>query len=290
MLSLLNILDTPSGERFERITRLACASLNTAKAYIHLGGASAMYGDTEDGALFSCAARQDTPLIISDTLKDQRFTDNPLVRHSPHIRFYAAYPLRSTRGVRLGSFCLLDTRPREISAQEAAIINELTDMAEQELASADTAHKDPATGLDNAASFELLADKIMQAAGRNEVPVSAVIFYLAPGQVDEYGELPSDTATSFAAALSGACRDADVIARVDDRHFACLLNNCPEAEVEHFLSRVQQRIDDDALALGQHSPSPVHRVLSLSNADRRDIKALLRRAIAGFHSHTPATP
>lgn len=295
MLSLLNILDTPSGERFERITRLACASLNTAKACIHLNGASAVHSDNtatadgaaaEDGALFSFAARQDSPMVIGDTLKDPRFADNPLVRHSPYIRFYAAYPLRSASGVRLGSFCLIDTRPRQLCARETAIIEELTGMAEQELASADSAHKDPSTGLDNAAGFELLADKILHSAARNELAVSAVFFYLAPGRVDDYGELPSDTATSFATALSDACRDADLIARIDDRHFACLLNNCPEGEVEHFLSRLKQRLRKARLSQGEALPQ--HCVTGLSRADRSDIKALLHRALAELH--TPATP
>ncbi len=55
---------------------------------------------------------QDEPLIILDASLDPNFRDNPLVNGPAHVRFYAGAPLIGPSGATIGSFCLLDTRPR----------------------------------------------------------------------------------------------------------------------------------------------------------------------------------
>jgi PAS domain S-box-containing protein len=52
-------------------------------------------------------------MVVPDTLADPRFSDNPLVRGEPHIRFYAGAPLRSSEGAPLGALCIIDTAPRD---------------------------------------------------------------------------------------------------------------------------------------------------------------------------------
>lgn len=53
--------------------------------------------------------------IIPDTLEDRRFDNNPLVQDPPHVRFYAGAPLTIKGGIRLGSICLFDAKPNNIS-------------------------------------------------------------------------------------------------------------------------------------------------------------------------------
>ncbi len=53
--------------------------------------------------------------IIPDTLEDRRFDNNPLVQEPPHVRFYAGAPLTIKGGLRLGSLCLFDAKPNNIS-------------------------------------------------------------------------------------------------------------------------------------------------------------------------------
>lgn len=53
--------------------------------------------------------------IIPDTLEDRRFDNNPLVHEPPHVRFYAGAPLIIKGGIRLGSLCLFDAKPNNIS-------------------------------------------------------------------------------------------------------------------------------------------------------------------------------
>ncbi|TNC74917.1 GAF domain-containing protein [Rubellimicrobium roseum] len=64
--------------------------------------------------------RGDAVLVVPDATRDPRFAANPLVAGAPYIRFYAGAPLIYLDGVRLGSFCLIDSRPRQLSSVEEA--------------------------------------------------------------------------------------------------------------------------------------------------------------------------
>lgn len=70
----------------------------------------------------------DDVLVVPDTREDPRFRDNPLTTTEPFVRFYAGAPLIYQEGIRLGAFCLIDTRPRTFSLGERA---ELIDFAER---------------------------------------------------------------------------------------------------------------------------------------------------------------
>jgi diguanylate cyclase (GGDEF)-like protein len=52
--------------------------------------------------------------VVSDASEDQRFCANRLVSADPNVRFYAGVPLAVEPGLYLGSFCILDRRPRQI--------------------------------------------------------------------------------------------------------------------------------------------------------------------------------
>ena len=55
---------------------------------------------------------RDGVMVVPDATKDDRFKDNPLVTGGPKIRFYAGAALISPEGARLGSFCVIDSKPR----------------------------------------------------------------------------------------------------------------------------------------------------------------------------------
>ncbi|MGX1931009.1 adenylate/guanylate cyclase domain-containing protein [Flagellimonas sp. 2504JD4-2] len=65
---------------------------------------------------------QSTPLIIEDTLEDERFFDNPMVINDPKIRFYAGYPLSSQEGFNVGALCIADYVPRKLNKTEIKIL------------------------------------------------------------------------------------------------------------------------------------------------------------------------
>ena len=72
-------------------------------------------------------------VVVPDTLLDERFADNPLVVDGPRIRFYAGAPLMLRNGTCLGTLCIVDTRPRNLSAADLAALHDLRDMALEQL-------------------------------------------------------------------------------------------------------------------------------------------------------------
>ncbi|KAF2874617.1 sensor histidine kinase-like protein/response regulator [Massariosphaeria phaeospora] len=51
-------------------------------------------------------------LIVEDLSRDDRFKNYPFVVGYPHSRFYAGVPIRSPTGHSIGTFCVLDDKPR----------------------------------------------------------------------------------------------------------------------------------------------------------------------------------
>src|SRR5262249_61452959 len=65
-----------------------------------------------------CALAIDGPLVIGDTLADPRFAAHPLVTDSPHVRFFAGVPLRTADDHAIGALCVMDVRPRALTAEQ----------------------------------------------------------------------------------------------------------------------------------------------------------------------------
>jgi GAF domain-containing protein len=82
--------------------------------------------DPRDASFCAHVVSQREPMIVVDTLSDDRFADNPLVLGGPRIRFYAGYPLKLDDGSCIGTLCLLDTRPRTF---EDSDLEQLSDLA-----------------------------------------------------------------------------------------------------------------------------------------------------------------
>ena len=55
-------------------------------------------------------------LVVNDASEDPRFCDNPYVAEEPRLRFYAGAPLRTADGQQLGAVCVMDIKPRTLSA------------------------------------------------------------------------------------------------------------------------------------------------------------------------------
>ena len=139
----LHILDTPPEERFDRITRLAAAHFDVPVALISLVDENRQWFKSTCGIEASETPRDESfcahavlsrePLIVPDALLDARFAENPIVTDMPRIRFYAGYPLFVGDGRCIGTLCILDTRPRDLSEQELARLGDLAELARAEL-------------------------------------------------------------------------------------------------------------------------------------------------------------
>jgi GAF domain-containing protein len=135
-LHSFGILDTCPEDEFDAITRVAAHVCGTPIAMISLVDETRQWFKSKIGVqmtetprnLSFCAhaIAQSAPLVVPDAHKDPRFSSSPLVRHDPQIRFYCGMPLQS-EGLGLGSFCVIDTVPRELTSAQMQILAVLRD-------------------------------------------------------------------------------------------------------------------------------------------------------------------
>ncbi|MGQ7261483.1 ATP-binding protein [Vreelandella sp. V005] len=157
-LHALQVLDTPLDKAFERMTQLARDLFDVPIALVSLVDEERQWFKSHQGLGICETARElsfcahaiaiDAPLIIEDTLHDERFIDNPLVEGLPRIRFYAGYPLRPTDGMAIGTLCLIDRQPRDFSPRDLKLLESLAGQVEEllrqhklQMQLTDTAHR-----------------------------------------------------------------------------------------------------------------------------------------------------
>jgi GAF domain-containing protein len=75
-------------------------------------------------------------LIVSDARTDPRFRANALVTRPPHIQFYGGCPLVTSAGLRLGSFCIIDTERRYFAMEDCNLLCNFAELAVRELEAA----------------------------------------------------------------------------------------------------------------------------------------------------------
>lgn len=137
------LLDTPAEERFDRLTRLARQMFGTQMALISLVDAERQWFKSRQG-LDACETGRDVSFCghailgtdifqVADACLDVRFADNPLVSGPPHIRFYAGAPLFTEDGYCVGTLCIIDDQPRQLTVNELLALRDLADCAEGEL-------------------------------------------------------------------------------------------------------------------------------------------------------------
>lgn len=139
-----NLLDTPPDERFDRITRLAESYFHVPITMVSLVDKERQWFKSKIGLKVSETPRSvsfcghailgDNVFCVPDAHLDMRFHDNPLVIGPPKIRFYAGLPLAGYDGSKVGTLCIVDTAPREITSDDISVMRDLADCVETEIA------------------------------------------------------------------------------------------------------------------------------------------------------------
>lgn len=251
-LHALSLLDTEPEERFDRITRLAQRVFGTSMATFTLVDADRQWFKSEIGlagkedprdiSFCSHTILEPATTVVEDARNDRRFHDNPLVTGDPNIRFYAGHPVSGPGGEVIGTLCVIDDKPRPIDEFDAEALAEFAAMVEAEVASLSLAIGDEMTGLANRRGFEMLGERLVSAAGRLELPVSAIYADLDNMKPinDTYGHESGDLAIKeVAAVLNSTLRASDLVARLGGDEFCALLIGAAAEAAPTLISRVE---------------------------------------------------
>ncbi|KQS69640.1 deubiquitinase [Methylobacterium sp. Leaf361] len=143
-LAEIALLDTPPEREFDALARLAQRMLGTGMSSITLIDPERQWFKARCGPLAAETPRAqafcpvvfetEAPLIVADASLDPRFVASPFVTNAPYIRYYAGVPVRVRQAdgdkITIGTLCVLDEQPREPTATDLEVLEELACIAE----------------------------------------------------------------------------------------------------------------------------------------------------------------
>src|SRR5436190_8622650 len=132
----LELLDSEPETEFDELVQRAVEATGAPVAVITLVDEARQWFkarvnlelESTDRDLSFCAHAILTPddiTVVPDTLRDERFADNLLVVEDPNIRFYAGAPIFTPDGHPVGTLCVIDAAPRELTGEQAQALREL---------------------------------------------------------------------------------------------------------------------------------------------------------------------
>lgn len=261
-LESLNILDTPSEDRFDRYTRITARIFDMPIVLISLVDGTRQWFKSAEGleaeetprdiSFCGHAILGDDILEVRNTRRDKRFRDNPLVLEQPHIRFYAGAPLEAPNGHKLGTLCIIDRVPRRLDDEEKQMLKNLADMVVGEM----IGNVDTETGLANRDALTSVGKKCFEndPTGHGLSMLLFDISEIVSAQRDSESEV--SPAESFAKLLRSHFANAQSTAHVGAYHFAVLMKADQDFDdasvVDRFCAEVKKTICPDG---GEGLPS-----------------------------------
>ena len=267
-LHTLNAFYTPLEERFERITRLAKRALNMPVAAITLFGENKQWFKSVAGwniveipvqqSLCNLAIVDSQLVVISDAGRDKRLATHPFVQGNPHFRFYAGKALTDSDGIVVGSFCLMDIKPRTLSGEDMQFVLDFAAMAERELLADVLANiQNSLTSKLGAARREAMIDPLTRVWNRRG---ATVLLRGALKKADDEGkelalgvldldqfkrindlhghQVGDQTLKKVARILVASVREDDIVCRIGGDEFSLIMSNTSSETAQEILDRV----------------------------------------------------
>ena len=137
-LAELQLLDTGAELVFDRITAKLARIFEVPIALLTLSDRDRQFFKSQTGLPENLARARQTSrdisicghvvagnevLVIEDLARDRRFANNPLLKERG-LRFYAGVPVHAPNGQPIGSLCILDTKPRQLTPREKRLLQE----------------------------------------------------------------------------------------------------------------------------------------------------------------------
>ncbi|GAA3725295.1 GAF domain-containing protein [Spinactinospora alkalitolerans] len=135
-----DILDTPPDGTYDRVAALVAQTLRVPIATVTIVDEDRIWFKAAQGlpqgvcetsrepGLCASAILHGESYVVPDALRDSQALTNPLVRGELGLRFYAAAPITTADGFRLGTVNAIDTRPRKATDRERGILRDLAAM------------------------------------------------------------------------------------------------------------------------------------------------------------------
>lgn len=272
-LQRYDILDTPNEQEYDDFTLLASEICDTPIALISFVDYDRQWFKSHQGlevnetprdvafCSHAISDRATTPFIVRDALNDERFADNPLVINDPKIRFYAGAQLSTPDHHTLGTLCVIDRRPRDLSERQLAglqalarqVMNRmelhrmtrLLERANKELRQLSLT--DELTKLNNRRGFLTHAQHQLKLFYSRQIPVDLWLLMADMDDLkyinDNFGHIEgSDAIYQLAEILKTTFRDTDILARLGGDEFAGMIINAQGRAQQIILERLQQNI------------------------------------------------
>ena len=263
------ILDSEPELEFDALARVVSHTFNTPIAVVAMMDSDRLWFKSRIGLEIAQLVRKiafcahaitapDQPLIVNDLSSDIRFSENPLVSHAPHLRFYAGAPLRDSNGLALGTIAVIDAQPRAFSAAQTGALRDFASLAilamearKRAIELKRMAMTDYLTGIANRARFDITNHVEMSNYADTGIPYSVIVIDLNDFKSvnDNFGHQAGDEVLrEVATRLSKQLRSVDLIARLGGDEFGVVAPDCDYRMACALATR---------LASAMHTPIPL---------------------------------
>lgn len=270
----VDLFYTPIEERFERLTRIARRALHAPVAAISALNddkqwfkSSAGWGISElprTQSICHVTAEANALVTIADTLEDPRTATLPIVTEAPRFRSYAGYPLSDEHGSVVGTFCVLDLKPRTFTLADRQCVLDLAATAQRELLSDQwrSAHAsltsklgmarrealmDPLTHLWNRRGASVILKAALSSADERGAPLTLALLDLDNFKRinDTFGHPTGDEVLRrIAGRLLSTVRNDDAICRIGGDEFLVLMADTDAPVAARVAERIRRAVND----------------------------------------------
>jgi diguanylate cyclase (GGDEF)-like protein len=250
------LTDASNDPAFEAICRLARTISGAAVAMVSLVDRDRVRSKSRVGANFHEISREQSlcartiaskqgPLLIHDMLADREYTKLDLARGEPSYRFYCGYPLAADDGHNIGALCILDQCPRLLSRDQKTALQDLADLAAQEIKIRSMAVTDPLTGALNRRVLDTMLQQAQARFLRRGEPFSFVLLDVDNFKHinDSFGHDVGDLVLiELTRTLFQCVRDEDAIFRLGGEEFGVILSGADAPAAKNAAERFRKEI------------------------------------------------